>query len=332
MKAFTIDRYQGEITEADVPEPTVGDRDVLVRVHAAGANHLDLMLARGDFKATLPYELPLILGHDVAGVVEHVGSEVTRFTVGDEVFARPADLRIGTFAERIAIAESDLALKPQTLTMAEAASLPLVALTAWQSLVDLADVQAGQHVLIHGGAGGFGSIAIQLAKHLGAFVATTASGSNVDWLQQLGADDVIDYRSEDFESRLHGFDLVIDTVGGTNLEKSLRVLRPGGRAISLVGPPDPGFARQLGLNAALRLAVRGLSVNIRRQARHLGVEYSFLFMRADGAQLAEIAALVDNGALHPVIGRVFPFAQTPAALAAVAAGGPRGKVVVSLID
>ena len=253
MKAFRIDRYQGEIAEAEVPEPTVGERDVLVRVHAAGVNHLDLMLARGDFTATLPYELPLILGHDVAGVVEHVGSEVTRFTVGDEVFARPADLRIGTFAERIAIAESDLALKPPALTMTEAASLPLVALTAWQSLVDLAEVQAGQHVLIHAGAGGFGSIAIQLAKHLGASVATTASGSNVDWLQQLGADDVIDYRSEDFESRLHGFDLVIDTVGGTNLEKSLRVLRPGGRAISLVGPPDPGFARQLGLNAALRL-------------------------------------------------------------------------------
>ena len=332
MKAFTIDRYQGEITEADVPEPTVGERDVLVRVHAAGVNHLDLMLARGDFKSTLPYELPLILGHDVAGVVEHVGSEVTRFTVGDEVFARPADLRIGTFAERIAISESDLALKPPTLTMAEAASLPLVALTAWQSLVDLADVQAGQHVLIHGGAGGFGSTAIQLARHLGASVATTASGSNVDWLQQLGADDVIDYRSEDFESRLHGFDLVIDTVGGTNLEKSLRVLRPGGRAISLVGPPDPGFARQLGLNAAFRLAMRGLSANIRRQARHLGVDYSFLFMRADGAQLADIATLVDAGAMRPVIGRVFPFAHTPAALAAVVAGGLRGKVVVSLID
>ena len=241
--------------------------------------------------------------------------------VGDEVFARPADLRIGTFAERIAIAESDLALKPPALTMTEAASLPLVALTAWQSLVDLAEVQAGQHVLIHAGAGGFGSIAIQLAKHLGASVATTGSGSNVDWLQQLGADDVIDYRSEDFESRLHGFDLVIDTVGGTNLEKSLRVLRPGGRAISLVGPPDPGFARQLGLNAALRLATRGLSANIRRHARRLGVDYSFLFMRADGAQLTDIAALVDTGALHPVIGRTFPFAETPAALTALEGGG-----------
>ncbi|MFP3463954.1 NADP-dependent oxidoreductase [Leifsonia sp. SIMBA_070] len=330
MKAFTIDRYEGDITEADVPEPTVGERDVLVRVHAAGVNHLDAMLARGDFKATLPYQLPLILGHDVAGVVERVGSEVSRFTVGDEVFARPADLRIGTFAERIAIAESDVALKPTTLTMTEAASLPLVALTAWQALVERADVKAGQRVLIHGGAGGFGSIAIQLAKHLGASVATTASGSNVEWLRQLGAD-VIDYRSDDFESRLQGYDLVIDTVGGANLEKSLRVLRPGGQAISLVGPPDPGFARQLGLNAALRVAMRGLSANIRRQARRLGVDYSFLFMRADGAQLADIAALVDAGTLHPVIGRVFPFAETPAALAAVEAGGLRGKIVVSLI-
>ncbi|MGO4594749.1 NADP-dependent oxidoreductase [Leifsonia sp. 2TAF2] len=331
MKAFRIDRYKGEIREAEAPEPVVGERDVLVNVHAAGVNHLDTMLARGQFSATLPYELPLTLGHDVAGVVERVGPGVTRFAVGDEVFARPADLRIGTFAERIAIAEQDVALKPTTLTMTEAASLPLVALTAWQALVERADVKAGQRVLIHGGAGGFGSIAIQLAKHLGAFVATTASGSNVEWLKQLGADEVIDYRSEDFESRLHGYDLVIDTVGGANLEKSLRVLRPGGRAISLVGPPDPGFARQLGLNAGLRLAMRGLSAQIRRQARRLDVDYSFLFMRADGAQLAHIAALVDSGALHPVIGRVLPFAETPAALAAVEAGGFRGRVVVSLV-
>ncbi|WP_440707947.1 NADP-dependent oxidoreductase [Herbiconiux sp. YIM B11900] len=330
MKSFGIDRYKGEVREADAAEPIVGDRDVLVRVEAAGVNQLDLKLAQGEFKALLRYELPLTLGHDVAGVVEAVGPAVTRFAVGDEVFARPADLRIGGFAERIAIAEADVARKPRTVGMIEAASLPLVALTAWQALVERGRVQPGQRVLIHGGAGGFGSIAIQLAKHLGAEVATTASGSNTGWLRELGADEVVDYRSQDFETVLSGVDLVIDGVGGDNLEKSLRVLRRGGLAIGIAGPPDPAFARAIGVNPALRIAVGGLSAGIRRRARRLGVDYSFLWMRADGDQLAEVARLVDAGALHPVIGRVFPFSETPAALAALGRGGLRGKVVVDV--
>jgi NADPH:quinone reductase-like Zn-dependent oxidoreductase len=255
---------------------------------------------------------------------------VTRFAVGDDVFARPADFHIGTFAERIAVDEADIALKPTTLGMVEAASLPLVALTAWQALVEKAKVQPGQKVLIHGGAGGFGSIAVQLAKHLGAHVATTASGSNADWLRELGADEVIDYRSQRFDELLSGYDAVVDGVGGENLERSLRILKPGGIAIGLAGPPDPDFARQLGLNPAVRLAVGGLSAKIRRQARRLGVRYSFLWMRADGEQLAEIAALVDAGALRPVVGRVFPFAETPEALEALGRGGLRGKIVVDL--
>ncbi|SDY48269.1 NADP-dependent oxidoreductase [Herbiconiux ginsengi] len=332
MKAFRIDRYKGELREADAAEPVVGDHDVLVRVHAAGVNQLDLKLALGEFKAMLHYELPLTLGHDVAGVVEAVGAAVTRFALGDEVFARAADFRIGTFAELIAIAETDVALKPASSSMVEAASLPLVALTAWQALVERADVGAGSRVLIHGGAGGFGSIAVQLAKHLGAHVATTASGSNVEWLRELGADDVIDYRSQRFDELLDGYDVVIDGIGGENLERSLSVPRPGGRAIGIAGPPDPAFAREIGLNPALRLAIGGLSANLRRRARRLGVDYSFLWMRADGRQLAEIAALVDAGALHPVIGRVFPFAETPAALTALERGGLRGKVVVTMTD
>jgi NADPH:quinone reductase-like Zn-dependent oxidoreductase len=299
-------------------------------VLAASANQLDVKLAEGEFKALLKYELPLTLGHDLAGTVEAVGPAVTRFAVGDDVFARPADFHIGTFAERIAVDEADIALKPTTLGMVEAASLPLVALTAWQALVEKAGVQPGQKVLIHGGAGGFGSIAVQLAKHLGAHVATTASGSNTGWLRELGADEVIDYRSQRFDELLSGYDVVVDSLGGENLERSLRILKPGGIAIGLAGPPDPDFARQLGLNPAVRLAVGGLSGKIRRQARRLGVRYSFLWMRADGEQLAEIAALVDAGALHPVVGRVFPFAETPAALEALGRGGFRGKIVVDL--
>jgi NADPH:quinone reductase-like Zn-dependent oxidoreductase len=214
--------------------------------------------------------------------------------------------------------------------MEEAASLPLVALTAWQALVEQGNVQPGQKVLIHAGAGGVGSIAIQLAKHLGATVATTASVSNAGFVRDLGADIVIDYRTQDFEQLLTGYDLVLDSVGGENLEKSLRILKPGGKAIGISGPPDPAFARQMGLNPLLRLGITVLSSKVRRQARKLGVSYEFLFMRASGEQLRQISALVDDGVLRPVVGKVFDFEDTPQALESLAKGGIRGKAVVTL--
>ncbi|MFB6396492.1 NADP-dependent oxidoreductase [Polymorphospora lycopeni] len=329
MKAFVIDRYTEPLHAADVPEPVLGDRDVLVEVRAASINQLDEKIRLGEFKQILPYKLPLILGNDLAGVVGAVGSQVRAFAPGDEVYARPGKDRIGTFAERIAVAEADLALKPASVTMTEAAALPLVALTAWQALVERGNVQPGQKVLIHAGAGGVGSIAIQLAKHLGATVATTISGSNSGWVRELGADVTIDYRTEDFAEKLHDYDLVLDSLGGENLAKSLRVLRPGGKAIGISGPPDPAFAREIGLNPLLRLAIAGISLGIRRQARKRGVNYEFLFMRASGDQLAEISTLVDAGALRPVVGRILPFDETPEALSALAKGVPRGKVVVT---
>jgi len=329
MRAFVVEKYRAPLQEADVPEPTVGERDVLVQVQAAGLNALDEKIRAGEFRQILPYTLPLIAGNDVAGTVIRVGSEVRAFKAGDEVYARPGQDRIGTFAERIAVAEADLALKPASVSMEEAGSLPLVALTAWQALVERGKVQPGQKVLIHAGAGGVGSIAIQLAKHLGATVATTASAANADFVRGLGADTVIDYRSQDFEQLLSGYDLVLDSLGGENLEKSLRVLKPGGKAIGIAGPPDPAFAREAGLNPVLRLAVRGLSAVIRRQARKRGVSYEFLFMRASGDQLRQITALIDGGALRPVVGRVFPFAQTIEALQGLDNGGIRGKAVIS---
>ena len=330
MKAFVVTNYGEPLREADVAEPTVGEGDVLVQVQAAGLNQLDEKIRRGEFKQILPYKLQLILGNDVAGTVIRVGAKVRRFKPGDDVYGRPAKDRIGTFAERIAVAEEDLALKPASASMAEAGSLPLVALTAWQALVEQGNVRAGQKVLIHAGAGGVGSIAIQLAKHLGATVATTASGSNAAFVRELGADVVIDYRNEDFEQHLSGYDLVLDSLGGENLEKSLRVLKPGGKAIGISGPPDPEFARKEGLNPVLRLAVTLLSSRIRRQARKLGVSYEFLFMRASGDQLRQISALVDGGVLRPVVGKVFDFAQTPQALQSLADGGIRGKAVLTL--
>lgn len=329
MRAFVVDRYTGPLHETNVPEPTIGDRDVLVRVVAVGVNQLDEKIRAGEFKQILPYSLPLSLGHDVAGTVIRIGSKVTAFAPGDEVYGRVRDGRIGTLAERIAVDESDLAIQPSSLTAVEAASLPLVALTSWQALVERGNVQAGQKVLIHAGAGGVGSIAIQLAKHLGAHVATTASAANADFVRGLGADVVIDYRTQDFETELSGYDLVLDSLGGENLEKSLRVLRPGGKAIGISGPPDPAFARAAGLNPLLRLAITTLSRKIRALAKKLGVRYEFLLMHASGDQLRQIAQLVTDGALRPIVGKTFPFDETPQALASLAEGGIRGKVVIA---
>lgn len=330
MRAYAITKYKHPLELTEVVEPEVGDRDVLVSVVAAGLNQLDEKIRVGEFAQILPYRLPLVLGNDVAGTVIRVGRLVRGFHPGDRVFARPDDARIGTFAERIAIDEGDLALVPPSISMAEAGSLPLVALTAWQALVERGKVQPGQKVLIHAGAGGVGSIAIQLAAHLGATVATTASAANADFVRGLGADVVIDYRQEDFSEMLTGYDLVLDSLGGENLEKSLRILRPGGLAIGIAGPPDPAFARRRGMNPVLRLAIGTLSRKIRRQAKKLGVRYEFLFMRADGEQLAEVGALVDRGVLRSVIARTYPFEELPAAFADLADGVSRGKLVVTL--
>ncbi|WP_424466920.1 NADP-dependent oxidoreductase [Pseudoclavibacter helvolus] len=329
MRAFTFSKYKTPLHEANVAEPVVGDHDVLVRVQAAGVNQLDEKIRIGEFRQILPYKLPLTLGHDVAGTVLRVGAAVREFHPGDEVYARPRDHRIGTFAERIAIDEADVAPKPSSISMEEAGSLPLVALTAWQALVEIGNVQRGQKVLIHAGSGGVGSIAIQLAKHLGAEVATTVSASNAEFVRGLGADHAIDYRTEDFEQLLSGYDFVLDSLGGENLEKSLRILKPGGIAVGISGPPTPEYAKAAGLNPVLRLAIAGLSGKVRKQAKRLGVDYRFLFMRASGEQLREITALIERGALRPVVGRVFPFDETALALESLRDGGIRGKVVIS---
>ena len=251
--------------------------------------------------------------------------------MGDEVYARPRDGRIGTFAERIAVDEDDLAIKPANLSMAEAASVPLVALTAWQALVERANLQPGQKVLVHAGSGGVGAYAIQLAKHLGATVTTTTGTSNVEWVRDLGADVVIDYRTQDFETVAHDYDIVLDSQGGDTLAKSLRVLKPGGTAIGIAGPPDPDFARQKGLRLPLRLAMTALSLKTRRAARRHGVRYSFLFMRASGAQLDQITKLIETNVLRPILDRAYPFDEAPQALAHVEGGRTKGKVVITMV-
>lgn len=332
MKAFLIDRYGKKETGHidDVPTPALRDDDVLIRVHAASVNALDTKIRRGEFKVILPYRLPLILGNDLAGTVERVGAGVSQFKPGDEVYARPDDDRIGTFAEFIAVSAASVALKPHNLTMVEAASLPLVALTAWQALVETAQLKPGQKVFIQAGSGGVGTVAIQLAKHLGAFVATTTSTANVAWVKDLGADVVIDYRQQDFATALRDYDVVLNSLGKDELERSLQILKPGGHLISISGPPTPTFATVRGLAWPLKQVMRLLSRGIRSKAKRKGVTYSFVFMRADGAQLSAIASLVESGAIVPVIDRVFPFEDTQGALAHVESGRAKGKVVVEL--
>jgi NADPH:quinone reductase-like Zn-dependent oxidoreductase len=332
MKAFAIDRYMSKegMRARETPVPEMGNNDVLVEIHAAGVNPLDAKIRDGEFKLILPYRLPLTLGNDLAGVVVQVGSRVRRFKVGDEVYGRPDKDRIGTFAECIAVNEDDLALKPKALTMEEAASIPLVGLTAWQALVETAKLKAGQKVLIHAGSGGVGTFAIQLAKHLGATVATTTSTANVEWMKSVGADIVVDYKKENFEKVLNGYGVVLNSLGKDTLEKSLRVLKPGGRLISISGPPDLDFAKELGLSWVLRQVMRLLSYGIRMKAKRHRVSYSFLFMRANGAQLREIAFLIDSKIIRPVVDRVFPFELTREALAYVETGRAKGKVVVKV--
>ena len=331
MKAFIVDRYgRGSGRLGEMPEPELREDDVLVQVHAAGVNPLDSKIRSGEFKLLLPYRLPLILGNEAAGVVLRVGSRVQRFKPGDEVYARPDKDRIGTFAELVAINEADVALKPKTLSMEEAASIPLVALTAWQALVERAKLKRGDKVLIHAGSGGVGTIAIQLAKHLGALVATTTSSSNVDFVKSLGADVVVDYKKDDFEKTLRDYDAVLNSLDAQTLRKSLNVLKPRGKLISISGPPDPEFAEEMGLNWGVKQVMRLLSYRIRKAAKRRRVSYSFLFMRASGDQLREISRLIDEKKIRPVVDRVYPFESIAEALAHVETGRAKGKVVVKL--
>jgi len=331
MKAFIINKYtKAGLMLADVTAPQVGDNEVLVEVYVASVNLLDKKIKTGEFKLILPYKLPLILGHDVAGVITKVGKNVKQFKIGDEVYSRPSDFSIGTFAEFIAINEQDVALKPKNLSMEEAAAIPLVALTAWQALVEKANVKKGQKVFIQAGSGGVGTIAIQLAKHIGATAATTASEKSFEMLKALGADVMIDYKSQDFETILKGYDVVLNSQDNKTLEKSMRILKPNGKAISISGPPTPDFARKIGAPWFVKIILLLISSGIRRKAKRLGVTYSFLFMKANGKQLKEIAKLFEEGFIKPVVDKVFKFEQTNEALEYVESGRAKGKVVIKI--
>ncbi|WP_374309900.1 NADP-dependent oxidoreductase [Dongia sp.] len=333
MKALVFKRY-GKSTQpefADVPRPAIGPDDILVQVHAVGLNPIDNMIPKGTLKPVLGFDLPATIGSDVAGVVAEVGSSVKRFKVGDAVFASVFDLGRGTLADFVAVPESIAAVKPVSLDFVEAASIPMVGLTSWQALKERADLKPGQKVFIPAGSGGIGTFAIQLAKHLGAKVGTTTSTGNIDLVKGLGADEVVDYKRQQFESVLRGYDLVLGTVRGDVIEKSLLILKANSVIVSLVGPLDAAFARARHLNAALRFVFSLMSMKIRRLAKRRDVGYSFLFVRPDGGQLAEIGSIIEAGGIRPVIDKVFPFDQATQALAYLEAGRAKGKVVVRLL-
>jgi NADPH:quinone reductase-like Zn-dependent oxidoreductase len=333
MKAYQVKKYskKEQMQLVQVAEPTVAENEVLVKIHAAGVNLLDSMIKWGEFKLFLPYKTPLTNGHDMAGVITKVGAKVSKYKVGDEVFSRVSDYKIGTFAEYIAVNEDDLAPKPKNLSMDEAASIPLVGLTAWQALVEIANVKKGQKVFIQAGSGGVGTFAIQLAKHLGAYVASTTSTANVALVKSLGADLVIDYKKEEFEDNLKDYDFVLHSNRDPKvLEQSLRILKKGGQLISLVGPPTPEFAQEIGLAWHLKFVTKLLSSGAKKKAEKLGVHFKFLFMRAEGKQLGEITQLIEAGIIKPVIDKVFPFEQTNEALDYVETGRSKGKVVVKV--
>ncbi|MBB3807793.1 NADPH:quinone reductase-like Zn-dependent oxidoreductase [Xanthomonas arboricola] len=332
MKALTFQRYGKSpgVGFSELPRPTPKPNELLVEVHAASVNPVDNMIMAGTFKPVLTFDLPATLGSDLAGVVTEVGSRVTRFKKGDAVFASVFDLGTGTLAEFVVVPESAAALKPANLDFVQAASIPMVGLTSWQALTERARLQHGQKVFIPAGSGGIGTFAIQLAKQIGAHVGTTTSTGNVPLVRSLGADEVIDYKTQKFENVLSGYDVVLGTTKGDTLEKSLGILRTGGKIISLVGPLDAAFARARRLNGLLTLVFGLMSRKIKRLAKKRDVSYAFLFVRPDGAQLAKLGELLEAERIRPVIDTVFAFDQAKQALEYLAQGRAKGKVVVKI--
>ena len=332
MKALVLKRYgkPDQIVFADIPRPVPKPDEILVQVYAAGLNPIDTTIPKGTFKPILRFNLPATLGSDLAGVEVEVGSRVTRFKAGDAVFASIFDLGTGALAEFAIVPENVAALKPANLDFVQAASIPMVGLTTWQAFKERIHLKPDQRVFIPAGSGGIGTFAIQLAKHLGAKVGTTTSTGNVDLVRSLGADEVIDYKQQEFEDVLRDYDAVLGAARGEVIEKSLRILKNGSIVVSLVGPPDAAFARARGMNFLMRFVFGLLSRKIIRQARKRGMDYSFLFVRPNGGQLAEIGELLQAGIIRPVIDKTFPFDQAKEAIAYLEKGRAKGKVVVQI--
>jgi len=331
MRAMVIDRY-GKVPMrlAKMPTPEIGEYEVLAEIHAASINPIDFKIRDGKVKLLVKYKMPLILGNDFSGVVAKVGAKVTRFKVGDEIYARPRKSKIGTFAEYIAIHEDDIALKPTNLSFEEAASIPLVGLTSYQALTDIMQLQKGQKILIQAGAGGVGTFAIQLAKLMGATVATTASVAGVNLVKSLGADEIINYKTEKFEEILQNYDAVFDTLGGKTLEKSFDIMKDGGKIVSVSGVPNARFGKEYGSGFFKTLLFSAASTKLTALEKKHNVQYTFLFMKPSGEQLRTIANLIETDKIKPIIDRVFPFEDAQKAMEYAESGRAKGKIILKI--
>lgn len=331
MKAMIIDKYgKVPMRMAEVPTPEINEYEVLAEIHAASINPIDFKIRDGKVKMLLKYEMPLILGNDFSGVIVKVGAKVTNFKVGDEIYARPRKNKIGTFAEYLAIHEDDIALKPKNLNFEEAASIPLVGLTSYQALHDIMQLQKGQKILIHAGSGGVGTFAIQLAKIMGAIVTTTASEAGANLVTSLGADEIINYKTEKFEDILKNYDAVFDTIGGVTLEKSFNIIKSGGNIVSISGMPNARFGKEFGSGFFKTLLFSLASKKLTALEKKHNAQYSFLFMKPSGDQLRTIANYIEAGQIKPVIDRVFPFEDAQKAMEYSESGRAKGKIIVKI--
>ncbi|WLV24608.1 NADP-dependent oxidoreductase [Aciduricibacillus chroicocephali] len=286
MKAIVIEQYGGEeqLIDKDLPKPEINENQVLIEMHATSINPIDWKLREGHLKDFIKLDFPIILGWDAAGVISEVGSKVTQFKVGDEVFARPA-MENGTYAEYVAVDENLVALKPKSVDFNTAAAVPLAGLTAWQCLVDYGKIKKGDKVLIQAGSGGVGSFAIQIAKSFGAYVYSTASEKNEDLLKEFGVDEFINYKTTDFTEVVKDMDIVLDSMGGEVLEKSYDVVKPGGYLVTTIGQIDEEKAKEKQIHA------------------------NSMWLEPDGKQLAELGELMDKGEVKPYIGHTYPLTQ-----------------------
>lgn len=331
MKAMTIDNY-GKVSmcmvEVDTPE--IGEYEVLAEIHAASVNPVDFKIRDGKVRMLLKYDMPLIMGNDFSGVVIKVGSKVSKFKEGDEIYGRPRKSKIGTFAEHIAIHEDDIARKPKNLSFEEAASIPLVGLTTYQAFYEELKLQKEQRILIHAGAGGIGTFAIQLAKLMGVTVITTASEKGLELVSSLGADEIINYRTENFEEVVKEVDAVFDTIGGETLEKSFQVVKDGGKIVSVSGKPNARFAKKYGLRMQKQLIFAMNSRNLILLEKKYNVDYSFLFMKPSGEQLNSITKYIENGLIKPVIDKIFPLDEAQKAIEYSESGRAKGKIIIRI--
>lgn len=331
MKAATINKYkQEDLKIISLPVPKLFPNDVLVKIVATSINPIDTKIMNGDLKMLLNFKMPLTLGNDFSGKIIATGDNVKHFKIGDSVYGRTKKERIGTFAEYISIDESTIALTPNNLNYQESAAIPLVGLTGYQAIHDLIKIRPNQKILIQAGAGGVGSIAIQIAKQFGAYVATTTSRKNFDFVRSLGADEIIDYHSQNFEDVLKDYDAVFDTLGGKNLKNAFKIVKPGGQIVSVSGLPNAEFADNYGLPYWKKLLFKLVTRDLTKLEKETNVKYNFLFMKPSGSQLSTITKFIENKKVRPIIDRTFEFDDINQALEYSKKGHARGKIIINV--